>query len=171
MVRGSTILFSLMIGLTVIVGACVKEGADSPDKGKGEKPEQHSGAETGNAGIIDFIKRQKLVNFSSTTIGNAFDSYKYAATKEWKATFLKGSYTAVDYIGWSDLSSLNDSDRSNGITGRGFNVTFVIQPDGAFYVYMVSSIESRSDGKLYRTQQYDAAGVLADIYANRKIKS
>lgn len=66
-----------MIGVIIISGAYSKEGADSSDKRAVQKTAQDSGERLVNAGLIDFIKRQKLVNFTSTTIGNAFDSYRY----------------------------------------------------------------------------------------------
>lgn len=169
MVRRKSILVSLIIGLIVSAGACVKEETDRSDKRKVEKPGQRAGAETANTGIVEFIKKQKLVNFQSTTIGNAFDSYEYVTKKEWEAAFLQSGHVTIDFSGWFEPKTLSDNDSKDGVTGRGIVITFVIEPNGSFYAFMVSKIESRSDGKIYRYQVNDIAGMLDKIYANKKI--
>lgn len=169
MVRRKFILVSLMICLTVFVGACAKEGTDSLDKRNAEKPGQQSGAETTDAGLVGFIKKQKLVNFQSVTIGNAFESYKHMTKKEWKLEPLKSGHFTVDFIGWFDPGTLSDKDSKDGVIGRGLDVKFVINSDGSFYLFMISMIEAKSDGKEYRHQLNDSAGILDSIYANKKI--
>lgn len=162
-------LASLIIGLAFFAGACSKAGKDSSSKQNVEKPAQHSGAETTNSGLIDVIKNGKLVNFQSITIGNAFDSYKYLTKKEWKATSLKSHAITVDFTGWFEPGTINDKDKQDGITAKGLNVKFVIEPNGSYYVFMVTKLESKSDGKIYGTELQDNAGILASIYANKKI--
>ena len=158
-----------MIGLTVFVGACVKEEAGKSDTQGGNTQGQSSGTETADAGLVDFIKKQKLANFQSTTIGNSFDSYSYVKKKEWKSASLKSGHIAVDFIGWFEPASLSEKDIKAGVTSRGLNVTFVVQPDGAFYVFAVTVVESTVDGKTHRVQSLDSAGALDNIYANKKI--
>jgi glycine dehydrogenase subunit 1 len=65
--------------------------------------------------------------------------------------------------------ALTDKDVRNGITGRGLEVIFVVNPDGSYYVFMVSMLEAKSDGNVDRHQLNDIAGILANIYANTKI--
>jgi hypothetical protein len=115
------------------------------------------------------IKNGKLANFQSITIGNAFDSYMYLTKKEWKQTSLKSGHITVEFIGWFEPGTLNDKDMKNGITGRGLEVMFVVNPDGSYYVFMVSMLEAKSDGNVDRHQLNDIAGILAKIYANTKI--
>lgn len=162
-----------MIGVTVFVGACAKEGTNGPDKQPDkqniEKPEQSKGVEKANDGLVNAIKNGKLANFQSTTIGNAFDAYRYLTKKEWKAEQQKSGPFTVDFIGWFEPGSLNDKDVKDGITARGLEVKFVVEPNGSFYVFMVSMLEIKSDGKAYRNQLTDSAGILANIYANKKI--
>ncbi len=157
----------LALGVILLVSACTKEAANTSDKRNTERP---GGTETASISLVDVIKKQKLANYQSTTIGNAFDSYRYLTKKEWKAESLKSRHFTVDFSGWFEHPTLNEEDLKDGITARGLEVKFVVEPDGSFYVLMVSKIESRSDGKMYRYQLQDGTGILASIYANRKIE-
>lgn len=159
-------LASAMIGVMVLVGACTKEGADKQNV---EKPAQQSGADTPNAGLVNAIKNGKLANFKTVTIGSAFDAYKYLTKKEWKAETLKSRHVTVDFTGWFEPGTLNDKDKQDGITSKGLNVKFVIEPNGSYYVFMVTKLEAKSDGKIYGTELQDSAGIIASIYANKKI--
>lgn len=167
---------TMTIGVFVFAAACTKEGVDSSDKKIVENSAQSAEAKTPNAGLVDAIKKGKLANYQSKTIGKAFDSYKYLTKKEWTAKSLKSKHITVDFIGWFepnawfDPNSLTDKDIKDGITGRGINVKFVIEPTGLYYVFMVSKIESKSDGKVYGYELRDNTGILASIYANKKIK-
>lgn len=169
MIKSRYFLVSLMIGATVLAGACTKDGKESLNKQNVAKPAEHSDAETPNAGIIKVIKNGRLANFKSATIGSAFDSYKYLTKKDWQAAPLKSGHVTVDFAGWFEPNTLNDRDIKDGVTARGLNVKFVIEPDGSYYVFMVSKLESKSDGKIYSSELQDSAGILASIYANRKI--
>ena len=167
---------TMTIGVLVFTAACTKGGVDSSDKKVVENSVQSTEAKTPNAGLVDAIKKGKLANYQSKTIGNAFDSYKYLTKKEWMASTLKSRHITVDFIGWFepnawfDPNSLTDKDIKNGITGRGINVKFVIEPNGSYYMFMVLKIESRSDGKVYGYELQNSAGILANIYANKKIR-
>jgi hypothetical protein len=160
----------LLVSLvTVFACACAKESPKVPDKLNTEKPAQSTVAEEATDGLVNAIKKGKLVNYQSTTIGNAFESYKYLTKKEWKSESLKSRHFTVDFTGWFGPDTLNDSDIKNGVTGKGINVKFVINTDGSYYVFMVSKIESSSDGKVSVYELQDSAGILANIYANKKI--
>jgi len=159
----------MLIGITAFVCACEKDEKGASDKQGVEKGGQRAVATTPNAGMVDFIKSQKLAYFPSTTIGSAFDFYRHVTKKEWKASTLQSGYITVDFTGWLEPMTLNENDIKDGVTGKGIDVTFVIELGGAFYVYMVSQIEFKTDGKVSRTKALDTAAVLADIYANRKI--
>lgn len=160
------LLIFVMIGVTVLIGAC-KKG----DAGRSSSMIHGPGSEanTGDAGIVPVLKNGKLANYQSTTIGKAFDSYAYVAKKEWKSEALKGQQFIIDFIGLLDPETLNDNDRKDGVTSRWIDVTFLINADGSYYVFMVSRIESKADGKTYRYQVGDIAGILDKIYANKKI--
>ena len=169
MTRRRSFVVSLVIGLIVLAGACDKKGTDSSEKQNVESPGPQGQSETVYSGLIEFIRKQKLVNYPSATIGKAFDSYSHVTKKEWKETSMQKGRFAVDFTGWFEPAILNDNDNKDKVAGKGLDVTFIIEPNGSYYVIMVSMIESRSDGKIYRSQSLDIAGMLDKIYANKKI--
>lgn len=160
----------MIICLTVFVSACVKEKDEIPDKQKNDYLNQHKESMSSGIGFVDVIKRKKLIKYQSATIGDAFDSYRHLTKKEWKESPSKSGYVTVDFTGWFESSVLNDTDIKNGVTDRGINVKFVIEPNGTFYAFMASKIEVMSDGKIFAFQLGDMDGILASIYANRSIK-
>ena len=169
MLRFKSFYVILMLVVIVFSGACTKESPKVHDKQNAEKSAQSSGAEKENDGLVSAIKKGKLVNYPSTTIGNAFDSYKYLTKKEWKSESLKNQYITVDFIGWFESDTLNENDIKAGVTGKGLDVKFVINPDGTYYVLMVSKIEAKADGKVYGSELQDSTGILTNIYENKKI--
>ncbi|MBF0328886.1 MAG: hypothetical protein HQL10_06985 [Nitrospirae bacterium] len=155
----------LMIALFMIA-ACTK---DKNDKQDAPKSIHSNVAETSTPGISAAIKNQKWPNSQSTTIGTVFDSYKHLTKKEWRESSLKSGHYTIDFSGWFEKNTLNDKDIQDGVIDRGVGVTFVIEPNGAWYVLMVSKLEVKSDGKLYRYEQKDSTAILDKIYANKKI--
>ncbi len=160
------LLFALVIA--ICSGACTKDETGSQDKHNAGPSGQPTGAVSTTPGLVNGIKRGKLVNYPSATIGTAFESYKYLTNKEWKLE-RQSRYFIVDFIGWFEPGTLNENDIKDGVTGKGLDVKFVINPDGSYYVLMVLKIETRADGKAYRSELQDSAGVLDKIYANKKI--
>jgi len=77
---------------------------------------------------------------------------------------VKAGYFTVIFSGWLDQAKA----LPEGVVGRGLEVVFVVNPDGSFYLFMMSALESRADG-VHRIQLPDTAAVLNDIYANKKI--
>ena len=161
MARRNFGISALLVGVLLFSVACVKESADKQKSGQ-----QNSAM---NSGIIDFIKLQKLVKFPSTTIGQAFEAYRYASRKEWSVTPQPDRHIAVDFVAWFDPSTLSDSERKDGIVGKGLSVTFMINQDNSFYVSAVSKIATRKDGKVDRSQMTDIADILSKIYANERV--
>jgi hypothetical protein len=145
----------------LFTGSCAK--APDKEQGKPEATEPSSGA------LVDFIKKSKLVNFPSSTIGNAFDYYKYLNNKDWRMK-QEGTNFTVSFLGWFGPDALKEEDRKSGVSARGLEVMFVVNPDGSFYLFMVSKIESGSDGKMKRYQLQNSDGILASIYANKKVE-
>jgi|MudIll2142460700_1097286.scaffolds.fasta_scaffold22277_3 hypothetical protein len=158
-------ILSLVIGLTLLCCACTKEGSDNGDKRSG----QSQGQETADAGLVKVIKNGKLANFPTASIGKAFDSYKYLIRKEWKEKQLKSGHLTVDFTGWFEPRFLDEKARQEGVTDRGLEITFVINPDGSFYLFMISALDRKSDGNVHRDRLPDTTAVLENIYANNKI--
>ncbi len=157
-------LLVMLVGITIFGGACSRAGTDSPDKKEG----RHGTTEKADIGLVDFVRTHKLANFQSNTIGGAFESYRYLVNKDWKMK-QEGRTFTVSFLGWFEPDALSGEDKKGGVTGKGLEVMFVVEPNGSFYLFMISVIEARSDGKMYRNQIPDSAGILASIYANRKI--
>jgi hypothetical protein len=161
--RGS-IPVLLTIWLLAGLCGCSKEDAER------NKATQAIDPAAPNAVFINAIRGGKLVNFPSVTIGEAFDAYKHLVDKEWRATPQAGRLFAIDVTGWFTLDRLNEQDRGRGIVRKGLDVTFIVNVDGAFSVFMVSMIEANADGSLRRQQINDVEGILARIYGNKKIE-
>ena len=168
MVFPKSLLLLFVLVFAIFSGACTKDETDSQDKHKAGTSGQSNGAESTTPGLINGIKRGKLVNYQSATIGTAFDSYKYLTNKEWKLE-QQNKYFVVDFAGWFGPETLNEKDIKDGVTGKGIDVKFVINPDGSYYVLMVSKLEAKSDGKVYGSELQDSTAILTNIYANRKI--
>ena len=64
------VVCALVLGSIVLGPACSKEQGADREKKQGE-------AQTETAGLVPFVKNNKLSNFPSRTIGDAFDSYRY----------------------------------------------------------------------------------------------
>ena len=168
MVFPKFLLLLFVLVFAIFLGACTKNETDSQDKHKSGTSGQSNGAESTTPGLINGIKRGKLVNYQSATIGTAFDSYKYLTNKEWKLE-QQNRYIIVDFVGWFESDTLNEEDIRDGLTGKGINVKFVVEPNGSYYVFMVSKLEAKSDGKIYVSPYNDISGILTRIYANKKI--
>ena len=168
MVFPKFLLLLFVLVFAIFLGACTKNETDSQDKQKVGTSGQPNGAESTTPGLINGIKRGKLVNYQSATIGTAFDSYKYLTNKEWKLE-QQNRYIIVDFVGWFESDTLNEEDIRDGLTGKGINVKFVVEPSGSYYVFMVSKLEAKADGKVYGSELKNSTGILTNIYANKKI--
>ncbi len=161
--RRLIIVLALLLGAIVLGPGCSKEDTAGPEK-------QQNGATAPNAGLVHFVKNNKLGNFPSRTIGDAFDSYSYLTNKTWSTEQVKGGYFTVHFSGWLEPGARGKKALPEGVTGRGLEVIFVVNLDGSFYLFMMSAFESRADGRIYRNQLPDNGAVLNNIYANKKIE-
>lgn len=114
------------------------------------------------------LKDQKLSGYSDVTIGAAFDAYKHFNKKEWKEEKSQNGKIYIDFIGWRDGNSVESI--KEGVSAKGVAVKFVVTPDGAFYVAMVSKLETRTDGKMSISPLEDKKMILDAIYANKDFK-
>ncbi|WP_145017505.1 hypothetical protein [Geobacter argillaceus] len=150
--------------------ACSKNDTKNTDEYPAENQVDKSNAKgiTGS-GIADALKDKTLAGYESTTIGTAFDSYKYFTKKEWKETSAQNGKIYIDFIGWVGTNALDAVSIKDGVSARGIDVKFVINPDGSFFVGMVSKIDAKTDGTFYSYPLEDSAGLLTKIYANKEI--
>lgn len=163
----------LMIAACLSLSACADNSSGRPAETSGGAMAHNDGKKTADAAkrsIADALKDKTMSGYESATIGSAFDSYKYFAKKEWKETAPQHGKIYVDFIGWVDGKALDSASIKEGISARGVDVKFVINPDGSFFVVMVSKIEAKGDGKLYSYPLEDSAAVLTSIYANKEMR-
>ncbi len=125
-------------------------------------------AKSAGPGIVEALKKKALDNYPSTTIGAAFEGYKYFAKKEWKETDTQHGKIYIDFIGWLDSKTINPLKKSD-VADRGIDVKFVINPDGTFFVGMISKVEVKTDGKVYATPVEESRQMLELIYANKEL--
>lgn len=120
------------------------------------------------SGLAEAVKKKNLLDYPSKTIGEAFGSYSYFNKREWSETFSASGKIYIDFIGWFNTSSLNAQNIKSGISAKGVEVKFVLNPDGPFFVAMVSRVEVKTDGKMYKYPLPDIKYVLDSIYANKE---
>lgn len=128
-----------------------------------EKPVDRS---TGDTGLAKVIKNVKLPNFESKTFGEAVDSYRYFAKKEWKETYSSNGKVYVDFTGWLKSSPFDTS----SVSAHGVGIKFIVKSDGSYAVVMVSKVELKTDGYLYSDPLPDISSILKKLYGNIEIK-
>ena len=117
------------------------------------------------------LKNNHLDVSSTRTIGEAFDSYKYAVKKEWRETATQSGPHFIDYICWFHISPLSAVALREGVIKRGMEIKFVVHEDGETYIAMASRVDIKSDGMRYTTA-IDPAEIkknVTAIYENREI--
>ncbi len=169
------LLLSLTLAVAIALAGCTQESDRAPQAAqnkntrplaphgvaqKGAPPEQY---------LADTIREQKLPDFGTTSIGTVFDRYEYFDSREWKETKNSVNKVYVDFRGLFKSKSLNIKVINKGISREGVEVKFVVEPDGAFYLAMVSKIEITLDGKMMRFPREDGKRILEQIYRNREL--
>lgn len=121
-------------------------------------------------GMVGVVRDIVMAGYDKTTVGEAFGRYRYFKKKEWNETRSKGGVVYVDFVGLAPRGWFDFTSRNQGIAFRGVEIKFVIHPNGNFDVCMVSKVDVKDDGKIYRYPLNDIGKVLNAIYANKKIK-
>lgn len=170
------ILFAVVVmSASLVLSACSERVAGVPVKQEIEKnkmtmhPEVKAREGEEKSGLAEAIKKKTLPAYPAMSIGKAFDSYSHFNKREWRETFVSKGKIYVDFIGWFDTKTLDPQNIKNGISAKGVEIKFVLNPDGPFYVGMASKLEVKTDGKIYAYPLADIKVVLDSIYANREI--
>jgi hypothetical protein len=166
-----TVLIITMCTLSLLVTACTKGGTDGAGGPKTEQKQAQpvNKADSDKVGIVAAIKGRKLTDFKTLTIGEAFDNYPYFDKRKWKESRTDNGKIYVDFWGWFKDSALDAASKKNGVVARGVEVKFVINPDGDFYLAMISRTETSADGTEHDYPIDDKQGILKAIYANKEI--
>jgi len=121
--------------------------------------------------ILQSLKNNHLEVSSTKTIGEAFDTYKYAMKKEWRETPTKSGPYYIDYICWFNISPVSVAALKEGVVRRGMEIKFAVHEDGETYIAMASRIDIKSDGMRYTTpvDPPEIKKFVTAIYQNQEI--
>lgn len=179
-------LFAVIAIIAVNVTACSKSGEDkSPssatgvelrDVEKSIKKPFHGDMKTGAPALsgspgIAALKSNHLEVSATKSIGEAFDSYTHAITKEWRETSSESGPHYIDYICWFHISPVSPAAIREGIVKRGLEIKFVVRGDGETYIAMISRIDIKSDGmrSVSVIDPPEIKKIVTAIYENREI--
>lgn len=119
-------------------------------------------------GFIGIVTSQKLPLSNTKTIGAAFSNYRYFKSREWKETRNSAGKVYVDFHGLFANEPIVTSIK-DGVSRQGVEVKFVVEPNGNFYVGMVSRIDVMNDGMMLISPLGDGKKIIEMIYNNREI--
>lgn len=146
---------------------CTKGGSENSSKNK-VAHDRLTSSKHGKL-VADVLKEKILKDYPSAPIGRAFDGYGHFKSKEWKEKRSDNGKYFIDFIGWFDPSLLDATAKANNVASRGIDVKFVIYPDGAFGVVMVSKLDLMNDGSIRQQALPDIKAIMDCVYANKKI--
>lgn len=163
-----------VLGFSICVAACTEKKADSIYNVDTKKAEMkvHGGDGTKSSdtvGFIGVVRKQTLPAYPEMTIGKAFDGYSYLTKKEWKETPSANGTIYIDFAGWFQGNQFSVDTIRRGISRQGVEVKFVIKPDGAFSVGMVSRLEATTAGTVNAYPLSDVKVIMDSIYSNKEI--
>lgn len=161
----------LVLGaVSLVAGACSREsGEGAVGHGSERQAQRDETPSSPKEGFVEVVKEIKLPGYTTSNIGDAFNNYRYFGSRKWRETRFPDGKIYIDFWGWFNTSKFDVALINNGITARGVEIKFVIYPDGAFRVAMISKIESRVDGKISAYPLEDKKSIMDAIYANKEI--
>lgn len=147
-----------------------------------EKKLFHSGMKPANAEatgelppspVLIELKKNHLAVNQAKTIGEAFDSYKYATKIEWRETAKETTEFPyyIDYICWLPVKTFSSVALKENVVKRALDIKFAILENGETYVAMASRTEIKSDGMIHSTPLVpsNTENIIKAIYENREI--
>lgn len=159
----------VVFSLSLAIGGCNKPPENTQRK-QPAAPSVHGPSVTPSAtaqeeGLATELKKKKLAKFPSATIGTAFEEYPNFTKREWRQTNVATGKIIVDFTGWLDKSAAQAISNKEGLTAIGIQVKFVVEPDGSFFVGMVSKVGVNANGQAVVVPVEDSTYVLKSIYA------
>lgn len=151
------------------MSAFAAEGAPSPQKQPANITAHGNGKESSKTTMVDLLKKQKLANYPTLTIGNAFDNYRYISKINWKELPDTNGKIYIHFSGdikkkWFGLDKSWDD-----VGFRQLEVKFVVTPNGDYGVVMASRIDYKKLGGVEKVPIADLKGLLDSIYTNKEI--
>jgi hypothetical protein len=146
------------------------------DKDKFKMLQFHGEVKTNTTSVpetigIEALKKNHLELSSTKTIGEVFDAYTPAISKEWRETPSESGPHYIDYICWFNISPISSVAIKEGVIKRGLEIKFVVRGDGETYIAMASRIDIKSNGMRYTTvvDPSQIKKIVTAIYENREI--
>jgi hypothetical protein len=159
-----SVLFVLILSILTTFSACSKRDSQGGKAGSQAGNQPAAATKTGESGIAAAVKEKVLPAYNASTIGSAFEGYRYFSNKEWRETRLPKGKTYVDFIGW-----VGGNSTAVGGAEKGVEIKFAVNPDGEFYVAMISRVEKQSNGEVIRIPLEEKRVILDSIYGNREM--
>jgi hypothetical protein len=181
------ILFAAIGIIAMSVTACTQGTEDKSSSSTATKVERrdkdtfkmlrfHGDVKTNTSSVpetlgIDALKKNHLEVSTTKTIGEAFDSYTYPITKEWRETPSESGPHYIDYICWFHINPVSSAALMEGVVKRGLEIKFVVRGDGETYIAMATRIDIKSNGMRYNSviDPPKIKKIVTAIYENREI--
>ncbi len=164
-------LVALSLSFACLFG-CTKETEKSPANSSRVVSPHSVGADSkkpdGPQGFVGIVINQKLDPSNSKTIGAVFEEYRYFKSREWKETRNTAGKVYVDFKGMFSNTPIAKS-LKDGVSRQGVEVKFVVEPNGNFYVGMISRIDVKTDGMMSLYPLEDGDKIIKMIYDNKEI--
>lgn len=164
------IMTIIIANVMFIALASAKEGGAPALKQPGSIQVHGNTDVKSNKSLIDMLKTQKLANYTSATIGDAIDNYRYFSKVQWKEYPASNAKYYFDVTGTLKKRFLESFTGRDDIASRFLEVKFVLYPSGDYAVVMVTLIELKHGGKIVKKPISDMKSVLDKIYGNQEIK-
>jgi len=158
-----------MIAICCVIWGCASNEDVENNKGSKKLVHGEQSSHEQSKSMVSLLKDNKLSDYTNLTIGAAFDSYKFLEKKEWKESRSQNGKFYIDFTGWAGSLPKGIDSLKSGVSARGVNVKFVVNPGGEYYVTMISKLEARTDGKLNVVPFEDKKRILDAIYLNKEI--
>lgn len=121
--------------------------------------------------IAQALKDRKLSVDESKTIGEAFDTYKFAAKHTWRETHTRVDPYFVDCIYQFPVNPMSLLAFKEKLVDRKLEVKFAVYEDGTSYVSLVSRLDTKTDGMVHshHYSPVEMKNIVTAIYENREI--
>lgn len=119
--------------------------------------------------LLDVLKKQKLANYPTAPIGDAFEKYGYFSRTEWKTYTEENGKIYIDFIGRFKKKWFGFANYPNNLASRDLEVKFVVNMTGDYGIVMGTIIELKKDGTVEKKPIEKLNGVIEKIYANKEI--
>jgi hypothetical protein len=152
-------------------GLMVEKREEDSSKKKPFHGDMKTGASAPGSLGINALKNNHLEVSATKTIGEAFDAYTYAITKEWRETPSENGPHYIDYICWFQINPVSSAALKEGVVKRGLEIKFVVRGDGETYIAMARRLDIKSNGMSYDSviEPSEIKKIVTAIYENREI--